>query len=176
MRVTIGDLTKSYDENDGVLRMQRGIKLDRHRSCVTVQDEVRLSESADFWWFAHTDAETEISSDKKTAVLTKNGKKLRARIVSGQGAQFSVMEAAGLPASPKVPSQSPNTGIQKLAIHIENCKNLDLSVVFTTNDDPSDYDDSFIPLSKWSCKGGDRFDSGLLDFENVKTVDSLQSY
>lgn len=172
----IGDLTKAYDENDGVLRMQRGIKLDRHSSCVTVQDEVRLSEPADFWWFAHTDAETEISSDKKTAILTKNGKKLRASIVSGQGAQFSVMDAAGLPASPKVPSQSPNTGIQKLAIHIENCKNLDLSVVFTKNNAPAAYDDSFIPLSKWSCKGGDRFDSGLLDFENVKSVDSLQSY
>ena len=31
------------------------------------------------YWFAHTDAEIEISSDGKSAILAKNGKKIKAQ-------------------------------------------------------------------------------------------------
>lgn len=171
----IGDLTKAYDEEDGVIRMQRGIKLDEGRNRVIVQDEVRLSQNADFWWFAHTDAKIKISTDKKTAILSKNGKNLRARILNGANACFDVMDAVPLPTSPVVPEQNNNEGIQKLVIHVENCQSMDLTVAFTRESDTNTYNDSFIPLSKWSCDN-EGFDSGILDFGNVTSVDSLQAY
>ena len=100
------------------------------------------------YWFAHTDEDIEVSVDKKTAVLTKNGKKLLARIVSGGGAEFSVMDAKPLPTSPVIAEQNPNDGIRKLTIHIENCESNEICVTFV------DYNDSasgeyYKPLEQW---------------------------
>ncbi len=144
----VGDMTNVYTADKGVKSFLRGVKLDNGRKRVTVQDKFVLERPVEMYWFAHTDADIEVSEDKKTAVLTKNGKKLLARIVSGNGAEFSVMDAKPLPTSPVIAEQNPNDGIRKLTIHIENCESNEICVTFV------DYNDSasgeyYKPLEQW---------------------------
>ena len=151
--------------------MRRGVKLDNYRRMVTVQDEVRLKEKSDFWWFAHTKAEIEISEDGKSAVLDRNGKKLLAKIISGDGASFSVMEAKPLPTSPEVKGQDKNEGFSKLTVHIPECQTLDLGIVFVNYDqayEPENYDFTYKPLDEWEAPQGKMSD--LLK----ATVDSIK--
>lgn len=130
----IAEMTDAYNEEDGVDSFKRLVMLDKFKNYVTVQDEIRLSKSADMYWFAHTDADIEISSDGKSATLTKNGKKIKAYIVNGENATFSVMDAAPLATSPQVIDQDPIAdNVKKLTIHIEECRDIDLCVVFATS-------------------------------------------
>ena len=166
----IGNLTEAYDENLSE-SMRRGVKLDNYRRMVTVQDEVRLKEKSDFWWFAHTKAEIEISEDGKSAVLDRNGKKLLAKIISGDGASFSVMEAKPLPTSPEVKGQDKNEGFSKLTVHIPECQTLDLGIVFISYDqayEAENYDFTYKPLDEWEAPQGKMSD--LLK----ATVDSIK--
>ncbi len=81
-------------------------------------------------------------------MLTKNGKKLLATIVSGDGAEFSVMDAKPLPASPVINEQNPNDGVRKLTIHIENCTSNEICVTFVAyNDSASSM--QYLPLEQW---------------------------
>jgi len=126
--VAVADLTAAYAKHAASVR--RGVALLDRRQ-VLVQDELRSDKPADVWWFAHTPAEVELSSDGKRATLTQSGKKLAAQIVSAAPARFAVMDAAPLPSAPHPEKQNENRGIRKLAIHVENAKELQLAVVFT---------------------------------------------
>jgi len=144
------DITAAYEP--WAIKMRRGIKLDHNRSMATLQDEVRLKESSDFWWFAHTDASITISEDKKSAYLNKNGKTLLAEIISGENATFSVMQAKSLPTSPKQPGQADDSHINKLTIHIPECKDLDLAVTFKNYDESykkKNYSSVFTLFDEW---------------------------
>lgn len=171
----IGDLTNAYDDDDGVVRFMRGVKLDSERTRMTVQDELTLAAPSEVWWFAHTEAEVEISDDRKSAVLTKNGKQLIAKITNGEEAYFDVMDAVPLPTSPVVPGQTTNEGIRKLYIKLTQCSDLKLTVTFTPLNSDISYDDTYIPLSKWSLNNSD-FDTGILDFDKVQSTESLENY
>ncbi len=150
------DLTDVYA--DYVNSAWRGVKLDNYRRTVTVQDEIEMKEPSEFYWFAHTEAEIEISEDGKIAYLDKNGKVLKAEITSGDGAKFSVMEAKPLPTSPVVEGADPNENIRKLAIYIPKCKDIKLSVVFNCCDsdgDTPDFNREFVPISEWTIPDGE---------------------
>ena len=112
------------------------------------QDKIILKKPAEMYWFAHTDAQITVSDDKKKAVLTKNGKKLLATIVSGDGAEFTVMDAKPLPASPVIEGQNPNDGITKLTIHINTCTSTEICVTFVSCDDSKE-SMTFLPLEQW---------------------------
>ena len=144
----IGDMTNVYTYDKGVKSFLRGVKLDNDRSRVTVQDKFELTKPAEMYWFAHTDAAIEVSDDGKSAVLTKNGKKLLATIVCGDGATFSVMDAKPLPTSPVIEGQNPNDGIRKLTIHIENCGSNEICVTFVPAANSAD-SNGFKPLEQW---------------------------
>lgn len=100
----------------GSTNVRRGLKLTDHRSAVVVQDEITCADDADIWWFAHTDASIDIAEDGKSAILTKNGKRLWVGMISSGDYRFTARPAAPFPASPSVDGQNPNTGIQKLSI------------------------------------------------------------
>ena len=127
----VGELTDAYDKKHGVKSFQRTAGLDRNRTRAYIKDKVRLEKEADFWWFAHTRAKIEIVEGGKKAVLEQNGKKLLAVIESGEKAFLSVMDAKPLPTSPVIEEQDPNEGVRKLVIHIPECGDLDLTVLFT---------------------------------------------
>lgn len=149
----IAKMTDAYNKEEGVESFLRGVKFDKKSGHITIQDEIRLTDSADMYWFAHTDADIVISEDKKSATLTKNEKTLTVYIANGDAATFSVMEAKPLPTSPQVPDQDPvPENVKKLTIHIEECNDIDLCVVIATGETPIDKY-KFSNISDWLHKG-----------------------
>lgn len=147
----IGDMTNAYREEHGLISFLRGAKLCCGRNIAVIQDEIQLEKPAELYWFAHTKADIQISSDGKSAVLDMHGKRLLAEIISGEQAMFSVMEATPLPSSPIIHGQDPNKGIKKLTIHIKNTRQLKLCVIFTPLDQVQ-HNYIFTPLEKWTAK------------------------
>ena len=96
-----------------------------------MRDEITCSSASEIYWFAHTKATITASSDGKTAELTTNGKTLLAQIAEPAEAVFTVMEAQPLSTSPNPAGQKSRTEYRKLAIHLENVVNAEISVVFT---------------------------------------------
>ncbi len=153
----ISNLSEVYTAD--VISAWRGVKLDDDRSTVTVQDEIVMREPSDYYWFAHTEAEIDIDENNpKKAVLTLNGAKLYAQIVTESETNnvgFSVMDAVPFETSPEVEGQNPNEGIKKLTIHLENCESVNMAVVFSEYNSESNLSYSFIPLEEWSIPDGD---------------------
>lgn len=126
--LAITDITAAYAKD--ATKVERGVKLLDHRRMMLMQDEVQAKAPSEYWWFMHTSTDVdEISPDGSTVILTKNGKRLWARILSPSQAKFSVMDATPLPTSPNPAGQNTTAGIRKLAIHIEDVQNLRLSVL-----------------------------------------------
>ena len=150
------DLSGLY--SDYVTSAWRGVKLDNYRRTVTVQDEIVMKEPSELYWFAHTPAQIKISDDGKKAYLTIHGKTLLAEIAEGDGAVFTVMEAKPLPTSPNPAGQNPNKGYQKLAIHMTNVTELNLSVIFNCYNadyDENSYSRDFVPIADWDIEDGE---------------------
>jgi hypothetical protein len=122
----VADLTAAY--RGRARRARRGVAmLDRRQ--VLVQDEVETVRPGDLWWFMHTRAEGQVDEGGVSATLRLGEQRLWARLLSPQGARFSLLEALPLPSSPHPAGQNPNTGIRKLAIRIENAREARLAVL-----------------------------------------------
>ena len=104
--------------------------LSADRSVVTVRDEIKLSKSSELYWFAHTKADIELSEDKKSAVMTIGNKQMYVEVSSDMDAEFSVMDAVPLESSPQYSGQNVNSGVRKLAIHLNNVKEGYIQVSF----------------------------------------------
>ena len=111
------DLKDAYSRD--VTAYKRGYCFGDGRNTLTVQDEISLKDTSEIYWFMHTSASIEII-DRNTAVLSHEGKKLRAEVYCN-AADFELLDMAAepLPSSPKVEGQATNSGVRKLAIHIE---------------------------------------------------------
>ena len=85
------DLTSNYSRD--VTYYKRGIKLNRAKAVMTVQDEFApINKNSTIYWIMHSPATDglSISIDGKVATLSKNGKKYFARILSPTEATFSL--------------------------------------------------------------------------------------
>ena len=145
----IADLTSAYDNAESI---KRGIMLEDGRKSVVVCDEISLKSPSEVWWFAHTEADIDVSDDGKTAVLTKKGKKFKATLIS-EGS-FEAVDAKPLPSSPTVKGQNENVAYRKLAIHLNGYEKGSIIVRF------SDYYDSsegreVRELSEWDIPDGE---------------------
>lgn len=127
---------------------KRGARLDFSEKCALIQDELILKEESELYWFAHTRADIKISDDGKKAYLTRNGKSITAEISSSNvpDTRFSVMEAKPLPTSPVSEGQNDNEDVRKLTIHLENVKELCLSVRFYEENAP-EYE--LVTIDRW---------------------------
>ncbi|MBO4897110.1 MAG: discoidin domain-containing protein [Clostridia bacterium] len=95
----------------------RGVKLDKYNNEVIVQDDFRAVEETEFWWFMHTQADIELSADKKTAILSKNNKRVWVSIISDGDETFQVMPAQSMEGYYAIPPlQGDNSAYQKLAV------------------------------------------------------------
>ncbi len=154
----IGNLDDAHRDDIGVISHRRGAKLDDMRRVATIQDEIRLEKPAEMYWFAHTRAEIEVSEDGKTAILSRQGRKLMAKIINGEGAKFTVMDAVSLPSSPKIDNQNLNRGTRKLTIHMPSVQNIDLTVCFVDYNEDTYYDGmynmEYKPLDEWEIPSG----------------------
>jgi hypothetical protein len=122
----IADLTPAYKKDSR--KVWRGLGL-VNRNVLLVQDEIQAEKPADVWWFMHTPAAVEIKNDGRSAELQQVGARLRAEILSPEGAGFQLMDAQPLPESPHPARQAKNEGTRKLAIHLNGIKSCRLAVV-----------------------------------------------
>jgi hypothetical protein len=82
---------------------------------VLVQDEFEIEKPCEVTWAMTTDAE--ISADKEGAArLTLNGKELIARVLSPNGAAFTVESAE------RKPPEKTNKGVRRLIVRLPNAK------------------------------------------------------
>lgn len=116
--VSIADLTPGYRRHASSVK--RGIALIDGRSQVLVQDEIEAPHPSEIWWFMHTRANVSLDGDGSTAILEQGGKRLAVRVLSPEGAAFTVMPAAPLPTSPNPSVQAVNHDVRKLAIQLHD--------------------------------------------------------
>lgn len=149
--LAVADLTPAYPGQ--AQRVWRGVSLLSRRQ-VLVQDEIQAEKPAEVWWAMHTPAEVKLSQDKKTAQLSQGKARLEARILSPPEAVFTVQPARPSALSPHPPGQSVNLGVSKLAIRLENVKDLSLAVLFNPvpgeeKNPPPAPESKITPLAQW---------------------------
>ncbi len=125
----VANLSEAYREDARSVR--RGVALLNGRREVLVQDEVETGDPSEVWWFMHTEAEVEIEAGGRTAVLTQDGRTLRAKLSGPAEAAFTVMDAEPLPGTAEASGQAANTGICKLAVKFDGVTDVRMAVLFT---------------------------------------------
>ncbi len=144
------DLTEAYA--DVAKEVKRGFGLINNRSVIVLQDEIKTSSPSEIYSFFHTGADIEISSDKKSAILSINDERLRVDLISDEG-ELLEMDAVPLPtsANPPYPNME-NKDIKKLAVHLTNAVNPTITVTFTplqANQPELEPMSTIIPLAQW---------------------------
>lgn len=142
-----------------VSQAYRGMKVFDNRSKVLVQDEFMIDIPSDFWWFMQTLAEVELSSDGKSAVLTRNNKRMYLSLQSSsKDACFTTTEAKSLDGTSfAAEGVNRNSGFTRLAVHIPNASGeVSVAVTFvplTGNEKLNDVIQSgngrIIPMQRW---------------------------
>jgi hypothetical protein len=83
---TVVDLTTAYD--DRATQVLRTVTMNKPRTAVQVTDQLDLKAAAEVVWGMTTDAEIAIAPDG-SAMLTRNGKQLKATIIEPKGAKLA---------------------------------------------------------------------------------------
>ena len=114
MAYTELDMTEAYPNyaNSAI----RYFKLDKVTGELTVTDKINFKSETELHWFMNTDAVVTLSEDKKSAVLTKNGRQLLVEIASEGTEIIELWEVKPHQASPDAEGQAVNTGVTKLTI------------------------------------------------------------
>lgn len=133
------DLTAGYAKQAS--RVFRGFQLCGSRRHLLVQDEIQTSSPTQVTWSMHTSAQVETNGG--TAILSKNGKKLRIRALEPEGAQFTAMSAR------QEPPQHPNTGITRLELSSSAKSTSQTIVVLLSPDSAADFTPQIVPLQSW---------------------------
>ncbi|MBP3592033.1 MAG: heparinase II/III family protein [Clostridia bacterium] len=153
-RFAIADMSEAFPGKESV----RGLKLTADLPCVIVQDEIRCLPEDRIVWAAQTKAEILLSEDKKSAILTLDGKRLYAALLSDE-LTLSVADCAPTELSPEVEParsegsntfkpQTVNTGYQKLVIDATGKDAYTLAVAFLPLADGEDAPKALPKLSK----------------------------
>ncbi len=141
----------------------RGFYLGDDRRTVTIQDEMNfIKPGSDFYWFMHTRAKIELDQDKKGAVLTLNGKKLRVEALSNAtsfGFKVNKVEKRFATDPERNGQWQPNyADISVLTIEGTGSGATYLTVKFIPVD--AEFDTyskiSYKPISEWSIPDGDK--------------------
>jgi hypothetical protein len=116
---------------NGATTWKRGVALINGRTEAVVEDEIISPSPIDAIWSMHTQATVDISADGKSAVLTRNGRQLLARIVSPGNVTFSQTSSTPRWSSPNPAGQATNDGIRNLVILAPSITRVMLTVQFT---------------------------------------------
>lgn len=143
-----GTKTSSYN---------RGFYMCDDRDAVIVQDELTLTAKSDLYWFLHTKADIEISSDGKTAAFRQNGKEVRVEFYTDlTDWKLEVMDAEPLSEQTKVVGEYARDGIRKLALVSHNASgNVTISAkIIPVTDEDTIIPLEYKPISSWSIPEG----------------------
>lgn len=150
--LAVVDLTNAYYTY--VEDYKRGYMLTDNRTRAVVQDKIKMKKPSDFYWFAHTAAQVEISDDGRSAVLTKNGRKLLVCLRSpDDNLKLDVMNAEPLPTSVNIRGQADNSGYRKLFIKAQGVMETEFAVSFLPISRGEEVPKSvgkFVELEKWN--------------------------
>jgi hypothetical protein len=109
------DLTAAYRAHARAVTRQFTREGDR---AFTVTDRVDPLAPADVWWFAHTEAEVEITDAGRALWLRQKGRRLRVTLENAPAdLTFQVLPAEPLPTSPHPAGQAENPGVRKITLH-----------------------------------------------------------
>ncbi len=125
------DLTKAYERN-GAEKVMRSVKLTNNRTVCVLQDKIVTAKASDIWWFVHTQAQVELSDDRRSAILSIGDKKISVQLEASSCGSFTVMDAKPLEGCPNPPGQDKNEGYRKLAIHLSHVSSASICVSFNT--------------------------------------------
>jgi hypothetical protein len=103
------DLTSAYEKF--AEKAIRGVAMVEGRRAVLVQDEFEIAKPCEVAWGMTTDAKIAVR-EEKTAVLSMEGKELRAILLSPAEARFSVESAE------QEPPEKKNAGVRRLMIRL----------------------------------------------------------
>ncbi len=108
------DMTDAYRMN-AATKVTRDFELYNNRTSLKITDNVRCILPSEIYWFMHTKADVEIAEDGKTAILTINGKQMKATL-HGDG-EFTVMPAVALGGAYEYDAEY--SDINKLTVRLE---------------------------------------------------------
>ena len=136
----IMNLSNAYrDQCDSVWR---GLRMVEDRKALLVQDEFTLKNPGKVNWGVMTDADLTVQGP--TALFTIADKKMIARILSPEGAVFSVESAR------QDPPQAENIGINRLVILLDGQTHQTISVLFSPVWSDGEVKESEVfPLDEW---------------------------
>lgn len=154
--IAIYDLTEVY--SDDVTSARRGFYVGDDRRSLTIRDEFTPNRDMEAKWFMTTGSDVEII-DNNTAVLTKNGKKLKLELITNDESHtLTVGRAVPLDSSPTLDGQYTNSEYQRIALNL-NLKS-DQAYYVTVklsayNEAVSDINELNIPVSEWKLADGE---------------------
>lgn len=156
--IAVADLSPAYGANR-VTKATRGLMFTDQRSAIIVQDEVTMPKASEFYWFATTmmDKNITLSADGKTAILENEGDRMCVRLLCDDpNAKFTVMPATKLPTSPeKHELERDNSAFQKLTVHLNGVDKVNMAVVFQMlepGQEMPEYDYEYVPIDEWELE------------------------
>lgn len=120
------DMTNAYLMNMAKT-VTREFELFDNYTSLRITDTVSCRIKSEIYWFMHTKADIEISDDGKSAVLTINGKQMKATL-DGDGV-FSVMAAQKLGGAYEYDDSYDD--IRKLTVHLSDVTEAQITVTLT---------------------------------------------
>jgi hypothetical protein len=117
----VTDLTDCYSRD--VQQYSRGIRLDRTKRVISVEDDFKTKAASTVWWSLHTKANIEISSSGRQATMTLDQKKMYVDLIGADDCKFEVLPASYLPGQQFPKSKnSENKDFKKMVIHMNKCQ------------------------------------------------------
>ncbi|MBQ2613950.1 MAG: heparinase II/III family protein [Clostridia bacterium] len=147
----IVDMTDAYRES--AESVQRGFGLIADKNAFLLQDEIKLKKSAEVYSFMHTQADVELSADRRSAIMSHGGKQMKATLLSPQNATLRVMDAVPLPTSPEAQNLN-RDAYKKLTVKAQVDSEATISVLFTPYYGEGGYEymlENVVALNDWDA-------------------------
>lgn len=154
--ISVYDLSEAYAPS--VSSYRRGFYLGDNRQSLLVQDEFELKEAnSEVYSFFHTTGKIEISADKKSAVITSQGKKLKAEILTNiSDWKLEARDTSPLFAENTREGERSRAAYSKLAFVANASGNCYITVKFTLLDDLIEYSPiTYQPIDSWTIPDGE---------------------
>lgn len=143
------DLTDAYSQSASSVK--RGYALINGRDSFLLQDEITVTGTQDVYSFMHSTANIEVAPDGKSAILTKNGKMVKATLLAPSSAVLESYKAEPVEGSPAVIGDN-NDIYKKLTVKTRMTGSGTISILFTPYYGEGNFEftlEEVLPISQW---------------------------
>ncbi len=124
------DFTDAYAFK-GVQLFERSILADKVSMSTIIQDKVRMAVPSDFYSFIHVGGDIELSSDGKSAIISKGSNKMLVKLLGSDDFTFAAMPCVPLDGSPHVKYGADDSASRKLYIKADHITEADYAICIT---------------------------------------------